>query len=470
MTMKNPIVHKNFLLQTSVAKILYHDFASKMPIIDYHCHLLPEEIAENRVFENLSQIWLEGDHYKWRAMRANGISEEYISGKANDWEKFKKWSETVPYTMRNPLYHWTHLELKHPFGINELLNQQSAKQIYDRASAMLSTGELSAQNIMKRFNVQKVCTTDDPTDSLKWHQQIVGDNCEIKVLMTWRPDKSMDLRDSKSFNKYVGTLESVTSKPIESYANYIEALKIRHEYFHKHGCRLADHGLEFSFPIDKYSEVEIAAIFLKIRLGKNLAIEDQQKIMSAMLHEFAVWNFEKGWVQQYHVGALRDVNTKGIRYVGKSCGYDSISDFSYAISMGKFFNQLEESNQLTKTIVYNLNPKDNEMVASMMGNFQDGSTPGKMQFGSGWWFLDQKDGIEKQINTLSNQGLLSRFVGMLTDSRSFLSYSRHEYFRRILCNIIGTDVKNGELPNDIKLLGQMVQDISYNNANEYFDF
>lgn len=470
MCMKNPITDKNFLLHNNVAKTLYHDYASKMPIIDYHCHLIPQEIAENRVFENLSKIWLEGDHYKWRAMRANGVEEKYISGKAKDWEKFQKWSETVPYTMRNPLYHWTHLELKHPFGINELLNKQSAKGIYDMASEVLSSGKLSAQNIMKHFNVQKVCTTDDPADSLKWHQKIVEDNCEIKVSMAWRPDRAMDVRDPVIFNDYVGMLEEVTSRSIESYTDYLETLKLRHDYFQEKGCRLADHGLEFPFPVDEFTEKEIATIFLKIRLGKNLANEDQQKFMSAMLHEFAVWNFEKGWVQQYHVGALRDVNTKGVRKVGKASGFDSIADFNYAASMGKFFNRLEESNQLAKTIIYNLNPKDNEMVASLIGNFQDGSTPGKMQFGAGWWFLDQKDGIEKQINTLSNQGLLSRFVGMLTDSRSFLSYSRHEYFRRILCNIIGTDVKNGELPNDMNFLGQMVQDISYNNANNYFNF
>ncbi len=470
MYMKNPIVDNNFLLLNSVAETLYHDYASKMPIIDYHCHLKPQEIAENRVFENLSKIWLEGDHYKWRAMRANGVEEKYISGKASDWEKFQKWAETVPYTLRNPLYHWTHLELKNPFGIHELLNKESAKGIYDRASAVLSSGELSAQNIMKSFNVQKVCTTDDPTDSLKWHQKIVEDNFEIKVSMAWRPDRALDVRDSVIFNEYVGMLEAVTSMSIESYTDYLVALKLRHDYFQENGCRLADHGLEFPFPVEKFTEKEIASIFLKIRLGKDLANDDQQKFMSALLHEFAVWNFEKGWVQQYHIGALRDVNKKGVRNIGKACGFDSIADFNYAISMGEFFNQLEESNQLAKTIIYNLNPKDNDMVASMVGNFQDGSTPGKMQFGSGWWFLDQKDGMEKQINTLSNQGLLSRFIGMLTDSRSFLSYSRHEYFRRILCNIIGNDVKNGELPKDMNLLGQMVQDISYNNANNYFDF
>ena len=468
--MKNPIVHENFLLQTNTAQKLYHDFACKMPIIDYHCHLSPREIAENRIFENLSQIWLEEDHYKWRAMRANGIQEEYVSGKATDWEKFQKWAITVPYTMRNPLYHWTHLELKKPFGIDDILNKNSAKDIYNTASQKLSSGELSVENILKCFNVQKICTTNDPVDSLKWHQQIVQSKMELQVSMAWRPDKAMDVRDPKEFNSYIDRLEEVSSSTISTYSDYLEALKSRHDYFHERGCRLADHGLEFPFPVEAYTQKEVASIFLKIRLGKELTSNDRQKLMSSFLYEFAVWNFEKGWVQQYHIGAFRDVNKRGVSNVGQGCGYDSISDFPYAVSMGEFFNRLEEKEKLTKTIVYNLNPKDNEMVATMMGNFQDGSVPGKMQYGAGWWFLDQKDGIEKHINTLSNQGLLSRFIGMLTDSRSFLSYSRHEYFRRILCNIIGNDVENGELPNDIEFLGRMVQDISYNNANEYFDF
>ncbi|WP_341216238.1 glucuronate isomerase [uncultured Wocania sp.] len=468
--MRNPIVDQNFLLHSNVAETLYHEYASKMPIIDYHCHIEAQEIAENRIFKNLTQIWLEGDHYKWRAMRANGISEDYITGKATDWEKFQKWAETVPYTMRNPLYHWTHLELKKPFGIEDILNKHSAKDIYNTASQKLSSGELSVENILKSFNVQKICTTNDPIDALKWHQHIVQSNMELQVSMAWRPDRAMDVRDPKEFNSYIERLEEISSNSISSYSDYLEVLKSRHNYFHERGCRLADHGLEFPFPVDTTTEQEISAIFSKIRLGKNLSEGDQQKMMSSLLYEFSIWNFEKGWVQQYHVGAFRDVNKKGVRIIGKACGFDSIADFNYATSMGIFLNRLEECNKLTKTIIYNLNPKDNEMVATMMGNFQDGSVPGKMQYGSGWWFLDQKDGIEKQINTLSNQGLLSRFIGMLTDSRSFLSYSRHDYFRRILCNIIGNDVENGELPNDMKFLGRMVQDISYNNANDYFDF
>ncbi|WP_223552308.1 glucuronate isomerase [Aestuariivivens sp. NBU2969] len=468
--MRNPIVDQNFLLHNSVAETLYHEYASKMPIIDYHCHIEAQEIAENRIFQNLSQIWLEGDHYKWRAMRANGISEKYITGEATDWEKFQKWAETVPYTIRNPLYHWTHLELKNPFGIQDILNENSAKNIYDRASEKLSSGELSVQNIMKIFNVEKVCTTNDPIDPLNWHEQITQSDLKIVVSMSWRPDRAMDVRDPLEFNRYLGSLEELSSSAIDSYSDYLQVLKRRHDYFHDKGCRLADHGLEFPFPIDVYTTQEISSIFLKIRMGKKLSYSDQQKIMSALLYEFSVWNFEKGWVQQYHIGALRDVNIKGVRNIGKACGFDSIADFSYAASMGIFLNRLEEDNQLAKTIIYNLNPKDNEMVASMIGNFQDGSVPGKIQYGSGWWFLDQKDGMIRQINTLSNQGLLSRFIGMLTDSRSFLSYSRHDYFRRILCHIIGTDVENGELPNDADLLGKIVQDISYNNANNYFDF
>jgi glucuronate isomerase len=468
--MENPIVENDFLLYNEAARLLYHEYAAKMPIIDYHCHLSAEEIATDRTFENLTQIWLDGDHYKWRAMRANGVAEEYITGSASDWEKFQKWAATVPYTMRNPLYHWTHLELKKPFGISTLLNEKSAKAIYDPASEMLSSGKLSACNIIRSFNVKKICTTEDPTDSLEWHRQIAASELETTVSTAWRPDKAMDVRKPETFNQYVDGLEAVTDLSIGTYQEYEKALKLRHDYFHENGCRLADQGLEFSFPVAEYTDHEISTIFSKIRSGKGLTFNEQQQFMAAMMYEFAVWNSDKGWAQQFHIGALRDVNTKGVRTIGQSCGFDSIADFSYADSMGKFLNRLEEEGNLTKTIIYNLNPKDNEMVATMIGNFQGGTIPGKMQYGSGWWFLDQKDGMERQINALSNQGLLSRFVGMLTDSRSFLSYSRHEYFRRILCNMIGADVENGELPRDIDFLGKMVQDISYNNTNNYFDF
>ncbi len=467
--MKNPIVHNDFLLLSKESKVLYHDYASKMPIIDYHCHLPIKEIAQNKVYKNLSEIWLEGDHYKWRAMRANGINEKFITGEASDWMKFKKWAETVPYTMRNPLFHWTHMELKKPFGIHEILNNNSAKSIYDLASEQLSSGELSVHKIIERFNVEKICTTEDPLDSLEYHRQLKNNKIGVTISTSWRPDRAIDVRDSQEFNAYVNALEKLTEKTIDTYTHYLEALKKRHNKFHENGCRLADHGLEFPFPIESYSENNIKDIFSKIRQGKEISGLEQQKFMAALLYELVVWNAEKGWVQQFHIGALRDVNAKGVRNIGKAGGFDSIADFSYVASLGTFLNRLEENGKLTKTIIYNLNPSHNTAIATMVGNFQDGSVPGKMQFGSAWWFLDQKDGMEQQINVLSNQGLLSRFVGMLTDSRSFLSYSRHEYFRRILCNIIGTDIKNGELPNDMGLLGKMVQDISYNNANSYFD-
>lgn len=467
--MKNPITNRDFLLHGNVAKILYHDYAERMPIFDFHCHLSSKNIALNKKYVNLSQLWLEDDHYKWRAMRANGVNEKYITGNTTDWEKFKKWADTVPYTMRNPLYHWSHLELKNPFGITTILNGNSAKSIYDLTSEMLENEEFSTQGILQKFKVQKICTTEDPADSLEWHLQLAEENFGIKVSTSWRPDKAMAVADPKAFNEYIKRLEKIADRSINSYTDYLETLKERHDYFHVHGCRVADHGLEFPFPVEKYTENEISGIFSKIRAGKKISPNEQQKFMSAMLYEFAVWDFDKGWVQQYHIGALRNVNTKGVRLIGEACGFDSIADFSYAASLGEFLNRLEEKNKLTKTIIYNLNPKDNEMVATMVGNFQDGKIPGKIQYGPGWWFLDQKDGMEKQINALSNQGLLSRFVGMLTDSRSFLSFSRHEYFRRILCNLIGADVENGELPRDIDFLGKVVEDISYNNANKYFD-
>ena len=468
--MENPIVHSDFLLGNDVARTLYHEYAAKMPIIDYHNHLSAKDIATDKRFGNLTEIWLNNDHYKWRAMRANGVPEKYITGKASPKEKFYKWVETVPYTMRNPLYHWTHLELKHPFGINAILNESSAEHTYKAANEYLAGVDSGTWNILKQFNVKKLCTTEGPLDSLEWHRALMKGELDIKVSMAWRPDAAMDLRCPEGFVDFVSGLEKVCQCDITSYSDYLEALKERHGFFHENGCRLADHGLEFPFPVSTYTKKELETIFLKIREGKPLELEEQSKIMTDVLYEFAVWNAESGWAQQFHIGALRDVNQKGVAQVGKSSGFDSIADFAYARSMGQFFNRLELEGKLTKTIIYNLNPKDNAMMASMIGNFQDGSFPGKMQYGSGWWFLDQKDGMEKQLNTLSNQGLLSRFIGMLTDSRSFLSFSRHEYFRRILCNLLGKDVVKGELPKDIDFLGKMVQDICYINADKYFAF
>lgn len=466
--MKN-FLDDNFLLQTETARTLFHEYAKQMPIIDYHCHLPPDQIAEDKSFENLAQIWLYGDHYKWRAMRTNGINEAYCTGDKSDYEKYEQWAATVPYTMRNPLYHWTHLELQRYFGVNEILNPSTAKDIYEKCTALLQTPEYSVRGLLNKMNVKVVCTTDDPIDSLEYHQKIKADGVEVKVLPTFRPDKAMAVENVANFVAYVGKLEAVVGRSLPTLDEYLGALKERHDFFAEMGGKLSDHGLEQIYAED-YTEDEIAAIFLKIKGGSELTLEEQLKFKSAMLIHFAIWDWEKGWTQQFHLGALRNNNLRAMRELGPDTGWDSIGDFEQGRALSKFLGKLDENNQLAKTILYNLNPRDNELMATMIGNFNDGSVAGKIQFGSGWWFLDQKDGMEKQINSLSNLGLLSRFVGMLTDSRSFLSFPRHEYFRRILCNILGNDVENGELPNDIPWIGKMVQDICYNNAKEYFGF
>ena len=460
---------ENFLLQTKTAQQLYHDFAREMPIIDYHCHLPPDQIAEDTQFENISRIWLYGDHYKWRAMRANGIDEAYCTGNKSDSEKFQKWAETVPYTLRNPLYHWTHLELQRYFDIDDILSGDNAMEVYEKCTHKLQTPQFTVRNLLKKMNVVTVCTTDDPIDTLEHHQKIKKDNFEIKVLPAFRPDKAMNVENPETLNIYINKLEEVSGISVDNYDDYLKALKSRHDYFAQNGCSVSDHGLEKIFAED-YTDKEIRNIFNQLRTGKAISDSEIMKFKSALLFEFALWDHEKGWVQQYHLGALRGNNTRKLKELGPDTGWDSIGDFSQARSLSKFLNKLDQENQLAKTILYNLNPADNELIASMIGNFNDGSIAGKIQFGSAWWFLDQKDGMVKQLDTLSNMGLLTRFVGMITDSRSFLSYPRHEYFRRILCNLIGNDVENGELPNDMKWLGQTVQDISYNNANKYFNF
>ncbi|MBC8393951.1 MAG: glucuronate isomerase [Deltaproteobacteria bacterium] len=464
--MKN-FMTDDFLLQTETAKTLYHRHAASMPIFDYHCHLSPQQIADDIQFENITQAWLYGDHYKWRAMRTNGINEEFITGNASDWEKFQKWAETVPYTLRNPLYHWTHLELRRYFGVEELLNPDTAKPIYEKCSEMISSPEYSTRNMMRKMNVKAVCTTDDPVDTLQHHKKIKDDGSEIKVLPTWRPDKGMATENIETLNSWINKLSKVAEIDIKNFDNYITAIKKRHDFFHEMGCRISDHGIETAYAED-YSTTEIQGIFDKIRSGKEPSCDEQLKFKSAMLVEFALMDHAKGWTQQFHLGALRNNCSRMLRTLGPDTGFDSIVDIEIAKPLAKFLDRLDIDNQLPKTIIYNLNPSDNELIATMIGNFQDGSVPGKVQFGSGWWFLDQKDGMEKQIEVLSNLGLLSRFVGMLTDSRSFLSYPRHEYFRRILCNILGNDVENGMLPNDMTLLGEMVENISFKNANEYF--
>jgi glucuronate isomerase len=470
--MSDIFITENFLLQSGQAIELYHGFAEKMPIIDYHCHLSPREVAENRGFDNLTQIWLAGDHYKWRAMRTAGVAERFITGGASDWEKFQKWAETVPQTLRNPLYHWTHLELKRPFGISDrLLNPKTAESIWNECNAKLSRPEFTCRGIMRQMNVVVACTTDDPADSLEYHAVIAADaSFPIKVLPAWRPDKSMAVENPAAFNTWVDRLAAASKLEInDNFQRFMDALRSRHDFFHSMGCRLSDHGLE-TFDAEEYTPSDITAIFRRVRSGVNLSQDDVLKFRSAMLYELAVMDREKGWTQQFHYGALRNNNTRMFQSLGPDTGFDSIGAFEVARPMVKFFDRLDRDNRLAKTIIYNLNPADNELVGTTIGNYQDGSVPGKMQFGSAWWFLDQKDGMEKQITALSNLGLLSRFVGMITDSRSFLSYTRHEYFRRILCNLLGREMKDGLLPNDIQMIGAMVQDICYNNAARYFGF
>lgn len=461
----------NFVLQTETAQQLYHEHAKKLPIIDYHCHLDPKLIAENYQFDNLGEIWLAGDHYKWRAMRTNGVDERFCTGKdTTDWEKFEKWAETVPYTMRNPLYHWTHLELKTAFGVTKLLKPETAKEIFDICTAKLRTPEFSARGMMKHYNVETVCTTDDPVDSLEYHLSLKKEGFSIKILPTWRPDKAMGVEVPADFRAYVEKLSAISGVSISKFADLIAALRNRHDFFASVGCKLSDHGIE-EFYAEDYTTAEIENIFNKVYGGKELTKEEIIKFKSAMLVEGAIMDWEKGWTQQFHYGAIRNNNTRLFNQLGPDTGFDSIGDFTIAKAMSKFFNRLDTNNQLAKTIIYNLNPRDNDLIATMIGNFQDGSVAGKIQFGSGWWFLDQKTGMEAQMNSLSNLGLLSRFVGMLTDSRSFLSYPRHEYFRRILCNLIGNDVEEGLLPaSELPFLGQLVEDVSYYNAKNFFKF
>ncbi|MEZ4960552.1 MAG: glucuronate isomerase [Saprospiraceae bacterium] len=459
---------ENFLLESDFAAELYHEYAKNLPIIDYHNHLPPEQIANDHQFENITQIWLQGDHYKWRAMRANGVDEHFITGKASDWEKFEKWTETVPATLRNPLFHWTHLELQRYFGIDVLLKKENAREVFDECNRLLGTPTFSVRNLLRKMNVEVVCTTDDPTDDLRFHQQIRQDGFEIKTLPAFRPDKAI-LIESKGFTSYVEKLGAVSDTPISTFQKLLDALQKRADFFHQNGCRISDHGLEQAYAED-FTVEEVNAIFQKRMNGQRVTRQEALQFMSALLVHLGRMYHEKGWVQQFHLGALRNQNSRLLRQLGPDTGFDSIGDFSQARALGRLLDRLDSSNQLAKTILYNLNPRDNEVFAAMAGNFNDGTVPGKMQYGSAWWFLDQLDGMEKQINTLSNMGLLSRFIGMLTDSRSFLSFPRHEYFRRLLCNIFGRDVERGQLPVDSDLLGKVVLDVCYRNAKGYFGF
>ncbi|WP_400077398.1 glucuronate isomerase [Winogradskyella sp. R77965] len=465
----NTFITENFLLQTEIAKLLYSKYAKELPIIDYHNHLSPQQIAEDKQFENITQVWLDGDHYKWRAMRAYGIDEKYITGNASDKEKFLKWAEVVPYTMRNPLFHWTHLELKRYFGINELLSPKTAEAIWSKTAECLMWKSHTANGLLKMMNVESLCTTDDPTDSLEYHNVIQQNKDCVKTYPTFRPDKAFAVENIEVYKDYLKKLEAVSKVSIETYSDLIDALQKRVDYFHETGGRLSDHGFEQLYHFDN-AEFDIESLFKKIKSNQKLNEAEVQFFKAETMIHLGKMYHAKGWVQQLHLGAIRNNNKRLLDTLGPDTGFDSIGDFSQARALSGFLNTLDSSNQLAKTVVYNLNPSDNEVFATMVGNFNDGTIKGKMQFGSAWWFLDQKDGMEKQLNTLSNQGLLSCFVGMLTDSRSFLSFPRHEYFRRILCNLIGNDVANGELPNDEEHLGKIVSDICYYNAKQYFNF
>ena len=468
-------INDNFMLGNETASMLYREHAAKMPIIDYHCHLIPKQIAENIQFRDITQLWLvdghAGDHYKWRAMRANGVPEEYITGGTkSSWEIFEKWAETIPYTMRNPLYHWTHLELSRVFGIDKLLSPKTAREIFEECNAKLATEEFRGQALIRKFNVEVVCTTDDPADDLRWHKMIAEKPFGTKVLPAWRPDKAMAVEDPQSYKEYLKKLGEAADKNIDSYTDLIEALQKRHDFFESMGCKLSDHGMDTFYGAD-YTHLEIELIFKKVILGKTPGPKEIEKFRSAFLHDMAVMDAESGWAQQFHVGPLRNNNSKMFKLIGPDTGFDAIGDLPVAAAGHRFFDRLASEDKLAKTILYCLNPKDNEVMMAMAYTFNDGTFPGKMQFGSAWWFLDQEDGMRKQINALSSQGLLSRFVGMLTDSRSFISYPRHEYFRRILCDVIGNDVENGKLPaSELDFIGKMVEDISYNNAKNYFAF
>ena len=459
-------ISDNFLLQNKYAEALYHDYAAKQPIVDYHCHLPPEQIAENHIFENITQGWLYGDHYKWRAMRTFGIAEDYITGKATDIDKFRAWAKTVPYTLRNPLYHWTHLELKRYFDIDLLLSENTADEIYQEASIKLNSKEYACQELIKSMNVEFVCTTEDPTDSLKYHKKIAAEGFGVAISTAFRPDRAI-LISRPDFISYLAQLGRASKLEITSFETLCTALEQRMGYFHAMGGRISDHGLDY-IPFRTATKSEIATIFSKRLENKTLNKEEEEKFQTALLCFLGEQYHHRGWVQQFHLGALRNNNSRMNRLLGPDTGWDSIGDQPQAVTLSNFLNFLDQQNKLTKTILYNLNPADNEVFAAMIGNFNDGAVKGKIQYGSGWWFLDQKDGIIKQLNALSNMGLISCFIGMLTDSRSFLSYPRHEYFRRILCNLFGEEIKNGELPEDIALVGGIIKDICYTNSKEYF--
>jgi glucuronate isomerase len=463
----SPFIHDDFLLGNEPARELYHGYAQGQPIIDYHNHLSAAQIAANHQFGDLTELLLSGDHYKWRAMRANGIGEKFITGDASPKEKFLAWASTVPYTLRNPLYHWTHLELTREFGVTESLNEETAEAIWKAANAQLP--HLRVHDILGRHDVRVLCTTDDPADSLESHHAIRREKLKTRVNPTYRPDKALQIHQPTAFNGWIERLEQAAACPIKSFDDFLGALKKRHDDFQALGCRASDHGLE-SCPASPTTRSRASQIFDDVRAGKICTPEDRSIYASFLMLEFGRWNAARGWAMQLHLGVFRDNNYRLLDSLGPDTGFDSIGDVPQAKALAIFLDALERTNELPRVIIYNLNPSDNYMVAAMIGNFQDGTIPGKIQMGSGWWFLDQKEGMEWQLNALSNLGLLRRFIGMVTDSRSFLSFSRHEYFRRVLCNLLGQDMVRGELPHDLPLIGKMVEEICFTNVRDYFAF
>ncbi|MFN8095018.1 MAG: glucuronate isomerase [Vicinamibacteria bacterium] len=465
-----PFIHDDFLLETETARELYHGTAKELPIVDYHCHLSPDLMAADHRFRSITEVWLEGDHYKWRAMRANGVAERFCSGDAPDWEKFEAWARTVPETLGNPLYHWTHMELKRPFGIETLLSPATARKAFDAANEKLKDDSFTAMGLLKQFKVAVVCSTDDPTDSLEPHSFLAQrSDPDTAVYPTWRPDKAVLVEDLPAWTVWVGKLEKAAQASVGTWEELLSALEKRHTAFHDMGCRASDHGLE-KLDAEPWDDATAAKLFERLRAGRALDAGEARVFRSALLHRLALLDHARGWAQQFHVGALRNNNTRMRKAIGPDTGFDSIADVEQARPLSRFLDGLDQTGQLAKTILYNLNPADNELMATMIGNFQDGVTPGKMQWGSAWWFLDQLDGMEAQIRVLANMGLLSRFVGMLTDSRSFLSYSRHDYFRRLLCDILGHEVRRGRLPDDRKALAALVANVCFYNARDYFGF
>jgi glucuronate isomerase len=465
-----PFIHDAFLLESNVAVDLYVRFARDLPIIDYHNHLSPQLMADDHRFRSITEVWLEGDHYKWRAMRANGVPERCCSGDASDWEKFEAWARTVPETLRNPLFHWTAMELKRPFGIETLLAPETARAVFDRCNERLQQDGFTVMGLLGGFKVAVVCTTDDPVDSLAPHVQLAKrKDPATRVYPTWRPDRALAVSDPAAWNRWVGQLEAAAGRGVTGFASLLEALDARHRFFHDLGCRASDHGLE-TMPAEPFADADVSSSFDAVRAGRALEEGVARRLQSALVHRLALMDHERGWVQQFHLGALRNNNSRLLAALGADAGCDSVGDFEQARPLVRFLDGLDRAGRLARTIVYNLNPRDNELFATAVGNFHDPELPGKMQYGPAWWFLDQKDGNEAQLRTLSNLGLLSRFVGMTTDSRSFLSYSRHDYFRRILCNLLGEDVRRGLLPDDRELLGRLVTRVCFTNARDYFGF